>query len=427
MEETEELLSAKLMRNNARLRVLAEVANSFEVASTDYYQLLDKVATTAADLIGDGCIVTLVEDGMLITGASAHRDTNLSTKIKSYSEGMRIPVFDSKTVSAQVIRTGEVKFGDVTPQAMVDGTDEAIKPFVKILNVHSYAIVPVRVRNMIIGTLSLMRSEPGHSYDKDDVALLQDLAARAGLAIENVRLYMQLESRVKERTAELEFLNQELEAFSYSVAHDLRAPLRSMNGYSQILLNDYGEKLDDEGKNFLNKISESAKRMNRLIEDLLKLSQVTRSEINKQKVDLSELAEDIVADLRKDWPSRKIDIDIQKDVTCFGDVKLLEIALRNLIGNSWKFTIHKENPRISFGSVNRSGKTIYYVRDNGVGFDESHEETLFIAFQRLRNAKEFEGTGVGLAIVQRVIMRHGGIIRAKAKENRGATFYFTLN
>lgn len=427
MEETEGLLSAKLMRNNARLRVLAEVANSFAIASTDYHELLNKIAFTAADLIGDGCVVTLVEDGIITTGASAHRNARLYDKFKIYADSMRIPVNESNAISAQVVRTGEPMIGDIDPQTLVDRSDENLKALLTILNVHSYAIVPVRVRNTVIGTLSLIRSVPGHSYDKDDVTLLQDLAARAGLAIENVRLYMQLDARVKQRTSELEFLNKELESFSYSVAHDLRAPLRSVDGYSQILLNDYGDGLDDEGRELLKKITDSAKRMNQLIEDLLKLSQVSRSDINKQKINLSELVEDIFYELQNHVLSRKIEIVIQPNVFCVGDFKLLEIALTNLIGNSWKFTRYTENPRIKFGSFKRASKVVYYVRDNGAGFDVTHAEKLFMPFQRMHNAKEFEGIGVGLAIVQRIINRHGGAIRASAKVNKGATFYFTLS
>ncbi|AZZ36117.1 hypothetical protein CIK05_04690 [Bdellovibrio sp. qaytius] len=422
-----ELLSAKLMRNNARLRVLAEVANSFAI-TTDYNELCDKIANTASDLIGDGCMLTLTDENnkVLVNVASSHRDSEMRVVYKNYLKKIKVSTIDSSAISAQVIRSGELKYADVNPEDLVAKADDNLKALVAKLNVHSYAVVPIRVHGKIIGTLSLVRSAAGRSYEPEDISLLQDLAARGGLAIENLRLYNDLEARVNDRTHDLEIVNKELESFSYSVAHDLRSPLRSIDGYSQTVLQDKGEQLDDEAKELLNKISASAKRMNRLIDDLLNLSQVTRTEIVKQKVNLSELAEDIIFSLKETNPSRQVKINIQPNVFAMGDVQLLEIALTNLLSNAWKFTKKNNTACIEFGSFRRHTQMVYYVKDNGVGFDQAYSNKLFHAFQRLHDSQEFEGTGVGLAITQRVIHRHRGTIWAESTLNEGATFYFTL-
>lgn len=427
MEETEELLSAKLMRNNARLRVLADTARTFAMAAIDYHELLEKVAFAAADLIGDGCIVTLLDDeGYLSTNTSAHRDAKLDQTYKKEIKSVKISAREGKNVSAQVVRSGDSVFGNVKPAEVASKTDDALKALVLLWNVHSYIVVPIQARSAIIGTLTLIRSAPGREYVEEDVALLQDVAARAGLAIETARLYMQLEKRVEERTHELQMLNKELEAFSYSVAHDLRAPLRSIDGYSQILIQDASAKLAHEEVQFLNKISASARKMNSLIEDLLKLSRVARSELAKQKINLSELVEEICSSLQDSDPERKVAVIIQPDVFCIGDFKLLEIALTNLLSNAWKFSRDNINAQIEFGVLKEGERSVYFIKDNGAGFDQAQAERIFTAFERLHSAKEFEGTGIGLAIVHRIILRHNGTIWTRGEVGKGATFYFTL-
>lgn len=251
--------------------------------------------------------------------------------------------------------------------------------------------------------------------------------AQTKLAEEEIRkLNVELEHRVVERTAQLEAANKELQAFSYSVSHDLIAPLRSINGFSEALLEDYGEKLDGAAKDYLGRVREASQRMGQLIDDLLALSRVTRSEIRWEKVDLSGLARSIAAELQSAGPGRNVQFAITDGLLTDGDPGLLRAALGNLIGNAWKFTAKKPEATIELGVTQNNGKKIYFVRDDGAGFDMAYAGKLFGPFQRLHGRKEFEGTGIGLATVQRIINRHGGRIWAEAEVSRGATFYFTL-
>lgn len=226
--------------------------------------------------------------------------------------------------------------------------------------------------------------------------------------------------------AELELKNQELEAFSYSVAHDLRAPLRGIDGFSLALLEDYEAALDETGKGYLTHIRNSTVHMGRLIDDLLKLARVTRSEFIRSEVDLSVIAQSVTDRLREFSPDREVTVEIEPRVMAAGDSALLTVALENLIGNAWKFTAKRENARISFGAENRGGQRVFAVRDNGAGFDMAHVGRLFNVFTRLHSAKEFEGTGIGLATVLRVVRRHGGKIWAEGEAGKGASFFFTL-
>jgi len=235
-----------------------------------------------------------------------------------------------------------------------------------------------------------------------------------------------LEARVQERTAALAASNKELEAFCYSVSHDLRAPLRGIDGFSKALLEDYQDKLDDEGKQFLYYVREGIQRMGQLIDDLLSLSRLTRAEMTVAPVDLSQIARDIHKRLMRDNPDMNVDFKIEDNLRTEGDRALLGSVLENLFSNAWKFSAKSPKPHVEFGSENREGNQIFYVRDNGAGFDMSFYDKLFGAFQRLHSAREFPGTGVGLATVRRIVHRHGGTIWAEAAPGKGATFYFTL-
>jgi signal transduction histidine kinase len=225
---------------------------------------------------------------------------------------------------------------------------------------------------------------------------------------------------------ELEAANKELEAFSYSVSHDLRSPLRSIDGYSRAVLEDYGELLPVEGRTFLEKVRNSASRMGELIDDLLKLSQVTRAEFRTVPVDLTRLAERILTELQQNHPERKVWYRVPPNLNAHGDSRLLQVVLENLLNNAWKYTSKHEQAEIEFGSLQEGDKTIYFVRDNGAGFEMDYADKLFGAFQRLHTTTEFPGTGIGLATVQRIIHRHGGRVWAEGAVNEGATFYFTL-
>jgi len=237
----------------------------------------------------------------------------------------------------------------------------------------------------------------------------------------------QAEESLKSYAGELETANKELEAFSYSVSHDLRAPLRSITGFSTILLEDYKDELDNEGKSYLKKISDSGELMGQLMDDLLKLSRVMRSDLNFERINLSDMAHKIVDELRNDEPKRKVKVTIAPNMIANGDKNLLGLVLQNLLGNAWKYSSKTSEPRIEMGTVEHNGKQAYFVHDNGVGFDMTYADKLFKPFQRLHKATEFTGTGIGLATVQRIIRRHGGEVWAESKVGEGATFYFTLN
>ncbi|HHJ17492.1 MAG TPA: HAMP domain-containing sensor histidine kinase [Gammaproteobacteria bacterium] len=234
-----------------------------------------------------------------------------------------------------------------------------------------------------------------------------------------------LESLVASRTQELNASNKELEAFSYSVSHDLRSPLRSIDGFSYAILEEYGDKLDDTGKDYLQRVRAATQRMGDLIDDMLTLSRMTRSEFKREEVNLSELAEEVIQSLREQQPERQVTVDITGSMPASGDRHLLKIALDNLLGNAWKYTARQASAHIEFGRQQQDGETVYYIRDNGAGFDMRYSGKLFGAFQRLHGT-EYEGTGIGLATVLRIIRRHNGRIWADGETDRGATFYFTL-
>lgn len=257
--------------------------------------------------------------------------------------------------------------------------------------------------------------------------LLDDLAFRsAQVEAAHQVTRTELEHMVAQRTLELENVNKELEAFSYSVAHDLRAPLRSIDGFSQALLEDYSDKLDEQGKTYLRHVRDSAQQMAQLIDDLLELSRVTRSELRREHIDFSDLARRTLARLQNAQPHRRVEVIVQDGLVAEGDSRLLGVVMENLLGNAWKFTDKKPLARIEFGARSGERPVTYFVHDDGAGFDMAYAYKLFGVFQRLHSAREFEGTGIGLATVQRIIRRHGGRVWAEGEMDRGATFYFTL-
>jgi PAS domain S-box-containing protein len=253
------------------------------------------------------------------------------------------------------------------------------------------------------------------------------------LAIDDITGRKQAEEKIKSLNAalvqhatELEAVNKELESFSYSVSHDLRAPLRSIDGYSQIVLEDYSGKLDRDGLEYLERIRASSQDMAQLIDDILNLSRITRTEIHLDKVNLSKLAQEVTLELKKQNPNRMVEFIIAPGLEGYGDIHLLKLVFDNLLGNAFKFTGKRTLGKIEFGVTQYNGEQAYFVRDNGAGFDMAHIDKLFKPFQRLHSKEDFPGTGIGLASVLNIVRRLGGKVWAEGQEDKGATFYFTL-
>ncbi|MBI4322222.1 MAG: GAF domain-containing protein [Chloroflexi bacterium] len=271
------------------------------------------------------------------------------------------------------------------------------------------------------GLLMVTDKEQGE-FTPEDETLLRQLAALASLGLQHIEARWDAEHHA----AELDVSNKELQGFAYSVAHDLRAPLRHVNSFAQIVQEEYGDRLDERGKEYLGFLSSASQKMGQLIDDLLQLSRVTRAEMLRQPVNLSEIAQSVAVELRKKEPDRKVEFAIIPGAVANGDLQLLRAVLENLIENAWKFTSTRALASIEFGVTQQNGTPVFFVKDNGVGFDMAYVEKLFGAFQRLHRAEEFPGTGIGLAIVQRIIQRHGGSVWAEGAVDEGATFYFAL-
>jgi signal transduction histidine kinase len=307
-------------------------------------------------------------------------------------------------------------------------------------DVDSLIALPLLLRDNVSGILTLGFAKSSTGNNLQYLWLGQEIARLAAVSLENARLYREalvqeenlrslnaeLDLRVEQRTHQLQAVNKELEAFSHSVSHDLRTPLRAIDGFSQALIEDYATRLDDQGLSYLRRVREATRRMDHLIDDLLKLSRLTRSELDFAPVDLTRIAHEVIGELRAADTQRQANIVIQDGLVAYGDARLLYIALQNLLGNAWKFSAKRQLATIELGLTHVDGQQAYYVKDNGAGFEMAYASKLFGAFQRLHHAEDFEGNGIGLATVQRILHRHGGQVWAKGALDQGAVFYFTL-
>jgi len=418
----EEPLSQKL---DTAYLMKATMAISQEL---DLEELLKTIMRAVMESLGAQSGYILTEDRQtLVISAYGVKDRTLNVSLRE--EALSDAVNISQAIIRYVHRTRKTV---VLGNAMEEGRFAHDKE-VRALRLRSVLCCPILKQQALVGIIYLQNSLMKTIFQEEDLELVRLLAAQAAISLENARLIKdvrklndELEQRVIERTAQLEATNKELETFAYSVSHDLRAPLRGIDGFCHALLEDHEEKLDEEGKGYLNRIRTASQRMAQLIDDLLRLSRLTRVDMHYKVIDLSRLAVEIADELQEGDPERCVDFKIEENLTTRGDEHLLRLALKNLMDNAWKFTSSHERAKIEFGVEEADNEPAYFVRDDGVGFDMTYANKLFCAFQRLHGAMEFPGTGIGLATVQRIIHRHGGRVWAKSVVEEGAAFYFTL-
>lgn len=430
----EQSARAEMNQNQLRLTFLTK-AGKILASSLDYSETLKNLGNTVTPEIADWCAIDEVdEDGKIRRIVVAHTNPE---KIKYAFELMEKfpPDIRAPRGIYQVIRTRKSELYSIISDELIESIaqDQEHLNLLHKLGLKSAIIVPLISRSKFYGVLTLVLSDSGRLFDERDLEFANELARRAALAIENAKLYKEmqdinaeLERRVAQRTTELEAINKELEAFSYSVSHDLRAPLRSIDGFSNKILKDYNNLFDDRGKDYFNRVMNASRHMGHLIDDLIKLARISRIDMNMEEINLSGMAGSIISELKESNPERKASINIQDKMILTGDRNLMHIALNNLLGNAWKYTKNKAETEIEFATIQKDGQTVYFIRDNGAGFDMRYVDKLFGAFQRLHSLSEFEGTGIGLATVQRIVRRHKGTIWAESEVDKGATFFFTL-
>ncbi|HWP82729.1 MAG TPA: PAS domain S-box protein [Bacteroidota bacterium] len=443
----EQAARAAAQESERRLAFQAD-ASMILASSLDYTGTLPLIARLVVPRIADWCAIDLMEDHTPQRVAFVHRDSEkreLLTRIRLQyppRPGIQRGLF-------HILRTGKAEFFQTITESMlhVFAEDETHIELLKQLGIHSLMIIPLRVRGVVFGAMTLCRSDLKRVFLPADLTFAEDLARRVAIAVDNARLYrkteealrqvsqkasevqrlnLELEERVRERTAQLESANKELEAFSYSISHDLRAPVRAIHGFTKLLTEQYGDRLDPEANRLLQNIQTGAYRMGELITDLLKFSQVSRKELNFATIDMTTLAREVWDELRHAEPDRSILFDLQELPPAWGDLSMIRQVFANLLSNALKFTRRSSSPTLKIYAQRGRGFHTYFVEDNGVGFDMNRIDKLFTAFQRLHSEDEFEGTGVGLAIVQRIIHRHGGSVGAQSRIHEGTTFMFTL-
>ena len=430
--ERERIAHEQAEKNKERYLFLAESSRTL-ASSLDFQSTLQTVAQQAVPAIADWCAVDILdESGHLQRVAVVHSDP---AKVELAEELRSKFSFVNGRNTNESIRTGTaVLYSSITDDIIEQQVvNPELKTLLKKLGLHSVIVVPLTARDKTFGSITLVSSESGRTFKQPDLRLAESLAERAATAVDNARLYheanqakAELEQRVNRRTEELRKSNEELEAFSYSVSHDLRAPLRAVDGFSRIVQEEYSEHLPDEGQRYLNLIRQNSQQMGRLIDDLLTLSRLSRYTPEFEKVDMKMLVKEVVSELKPEFPNPAAKIRIRSLPVAYGDPHLLHQVWVNLLMNALKYSKNVQKPLVEIVGKNENSSGTYIIHDNGIGFDMKYAHKLFEVFQRLHKAEDYEGTGIGLAIVKRIITHHRGEVWAESTPGEGATFYFTL-
>lgn len=402
-----EVISLKKLVS-AQSRLVAAVQELSLVRSVGAVQEI--VRRTARELVGADGATFVLRDGDKCHYAD-------EDAISPLWKGQRFPM--SACISGwAMLNARSVMIPDIYVDPRIPA--DAYRPtFVK-----SLAMVPIRIESPI-GAIGVYWAR-SRQTTAEEIAVLQALANTTSVAMENVRVYTELEQRVAARTEQLHSINRELEAFSASVSHDLRAPLRAVRGFADLLAKELGDGASEKARRYLKTINDSGERMAGLIDDLLKLARVAQTQLRRVDMDMAEISRRIVQRLRDDEPARVVEVKIEPRIALRCDMGLMTVAIENLLGNAWKYTSKKAEAAIEVGARQQAdGSICYFVADNGAGFSASLSDRLFAPFQRLHDPAEFPGTGVGLATVQRIVHRHGGRIWAEGEVGKGATFFFT--